>query len=70
MIKAKELLEKKLNPADREAIQTLVDSDATHEELTKAATWHALHARIRRIENAVIALQRHQQYPVGRRNLT
>ena len=48
------LLEQKLNPADLDAIKTLVDSDATMEELTQAATWHALHARVQRMDAALI----------------
>ena len=48
------LLEQKLHPADLDAIKTLVDSDATMEELTQAATWHALHARVQRMEAALI----------------
>ena len=49
-----DLLEQKLNQADLDAIKTLVDSDATMEELTQAATWHALHARVQRMEAALI----------------
>ena len=48
------LLEQKLNPADLDAIKALVDSDATMEDLRQAATWHALHARVQRIEEALI----------------
>ena len=48
------LLDQKLNPADIDAIKTLVDSDATMEELRQAATWHALQARVQRIEEALI----------------
>ena len=48
------LLEQKLNSADLAAIKTLVDSEATMEDLTQAATWHALHARVQRIESALI----------------
>ena len=48
------LLDQKLNPADIDAIKTLVDSDATMEELRQAATWHALQARVQRIEAALI----------------
>ena len=48
------LLEQKLNPADLDAIKTLVDSDATMEDLRQAATWHAMHARVQRIEEALI----------------
>ena len=48
------LLEQKLYPADLDAIRTLVDSKATMEELRQAATWHALQARVQRIEEALI----------------
>ena len=48
------LLEQKLYPADLDAIKTLVDSDATMEELRQAATWHALQARVQRIEEALL----------------
>ena len=48
------LLEQKINSADLDEIKTLVDSDATMEELRKVVTWHALHARVQRIEEALI----------------
>ena len=47
------LLGQKLNQSDIDAIKTLVDSDATMEELRQAATWHALQARVQRIEEAL-----------------
>ena len=61
MIEVKALLEQKPNPADLDAIKTLVDSDATMEDLRQAATWHALHARVQRIEEALIAQDRHRK---------
>ena len=48
------LLGQKLNQSDIDAIKTLVDSDATMEELRQEATWNALHARVQRIEEALI----------------
>ena len=48
------LLGQKLNQSDIDAIKTLVDSDATMEELRQVATWHALHARVQRMEAALI----------------
>ena len=49
-----DLMGQKLNKVDIDAIKTLVDSDATMEELTQAATWHALYARVQRMEAALI----------------
>ena len=49
-----DLLKQQLNQADLDAIKTLVDSQVTMEELSQAATWHALHARVQRIEAALI----------------
>ena len=61
MIEVKALLEQKLYPADMVAIKTLVDSDTTMEELRQAGTWHALQARVQRIEEALIAQDRHRK---------
>ena len=48
------LLGQKLNQSNIDVIKTLIDSKATMEELRQAATWHALQARVQRIEEAVI----------------
>ena len=61
MIDVKSLLEEKLSQSNLDAIKTLVDSDATMEDLRQAVTWHALHARVQRIEEALIAQDRHRK---------
>ena len=49
-----DLMGQKLNKVDIDAIQILVDSDVTMERLRQSATWHSLHARVQRMEAALI----------------
>ena len=60
-MKLKELLKQKLTPENLEAIKAMVDSPVSCEDLRQALTWHALHARVQRIEEALLAQDRHRK---------